>query len=82
MNPHGEVVLDVFENDLSVNAVTSPSWAAIDGMAQYIDDSLGILSGSTPYLTGFYAVFGHYTSNLAGSVSLFDHLEVFRQTAP
>ena len=82
VNPHGEVVLNVYENDAQTNGVTAPVWSAITGMDQYIDDSLGILSGSLPHLTGFYAFFGHYTEDLQGSVSLFDHIEVYRQTSP
>jgi len=82
VNPHGEVVLNVYKNDLSAHAVTAPSWAAITGMGSYTDDSLGVLSGSLPFLDGFYAVFGHYTDNQSGAVSLFDHVEVLRQTAP
>jgi len=82
VNPHGEVVIDMMENDLDTNLVSAPVWAAIDGMDLYIDDALGILTGSLPHLTGFYAFFGHYTSNLAGAVSLFDQIEVHRQTAP
>lgn len=82
VNPHGEVVLDMFESDLSAHQVTAPSWTAITGMDQFVDDSLAILTDSTPLLTGFYAVFGHYTSNLSGSISMFDQLEVHRQTSP
>ena len=82
VNPHGEVVISVFASDLDVHLVTTPSWTAIAGMDDYIDDSLGVLSGSAPYLTGFYPTFGHYTSALAGSVSLFDQLEVHRQLTP
>lgn len=82
VNPHGEVVLNVYENDVQANGLGgSVSWAAITGMSQYIDDPAGILSGSTPHLDGFYPFFGIYTE-AAGSVALFDHFEIFRQTAP
>lgn len=84
VNPHGEVVLKVYQNDISdpADSVATPSWTAVTGMDTYIDDSIGILSGTTPVLDGFYAIFGHYTSNATGSTSLFDHIEVYRQTAP
>lgn len=81
VNPHDEVVIDVYENDLDTNAVTAPSWAAVTGMSQYVDDSVGILTGSTPYLGPFYFFFGQY-SEVAGAESLFDHVQVYKQTSP
>lgn len=81
VNPHGETVLNVYRNDLNSYAVTSPTWAAIAGMDSYVDDSIGILTGSTPYLDGFYAFFGMY-SEASGSMALFDHCELYRQTSP
>lgn len=82
VNPHGEVILNCYQNDLSLYSVASPTWTAIDGMSSYTDDSLGILSGSLPYLDSFYAVFGFYTNNSAGCVALFDYVEVSRQLTP
>lgn len=82
VNPHSEVVLNVYENDLSSNTVTSPSWAAIGGMSQYIDDSVGKNTGVLPYLQGFYAFFGMYVNSNVGDMVLFDHIEVARQTSP
>lgn len=79
-NPHGEVVIEVYENDLSTNAVTSPVWTQVS--STFIDDVLGSFSGSTPYEDGFYAVFGHITSNEVGATSLFDQIIARRQTAP
>lgn len=78
VNPHGEVVLNCYQN---TGNVTTPTWAAIDGMDQYIDDSLGALTGSTPYLDGFYCFFGQYSATV-GATTLWDQLEVLRQTAP
>jgi len=82
VNPHSEVVLNVYENDLATNAVTAPVWVAIGGMSQYIDDSVGKNTGSLPHLDGFYAFFGMYTNNNVGDMSLFDHIEVARQLTP
>jgi hypothetical protein len=82
VNPNGDVVLTVKTNDLSSNPVTAPSFAAVAGMDSYIDDSLGVLTGSMPYTDSFYLMFGHYTSACQGAVSLFDHIEVWRQTSP
>jgi hypothetical protein len=82
VNPHGETVINVYRNDLSSYPIGgSFTWAAITGMDQYIDDSIGVLSGTLPHTTGFYAFFGHYTEG-SGTTSLFDHISVYRQTAP
>lgn len=83
VNPSGDVIIDVYRNTLtSPYGVTNPSWQAIAGMSQFVDDSIGILSDETPYLNSFYAMFGHYTAASQGAVSLFDHIEVIRQTSP
>ena len=79
VNPHGEVVLNCYENILG--NVTAPTWTAIDGMTQFIDDSMGILTLTPPHVTGFYAFFGQY-SNTVGACTLWDQVEVYRQTAP
>ena len=85
VNPHGEVVINLFENDVQSNGLTAgggtESWVSIDGMDQFIDDPAGVFSGSTPHLGSFYAFYGMYTEE-AGSTVLFDHIEVARQTAP
>jgi hypothetical protein len=82
VNPNGDVVLSVKQNDLDSNPVTTTPAAAVTGMDDYIDDAVGILTGSTPHQNSFYIMFGHYTAASQGSVSLFDHIEVYRQTSP
>lgn len=82
VNPHGDVVLSVFENDLNSNPVTSPVWVAVPGMDTFIDDSLGIITGSLPIVSGFYGFFGHYNAGLTGKVSLFDQITFSRQLNP
>jgi len=82
VNPQGEVVLNVYENDLGAHTVAAPSWAAIAGMSTFIDDSAGILSGALPYLDGFYVVWGMYVSNEVGRVAMFDYMEASRQLTP
>lgn len=84
VNPHGEVVIDVYQNDLAAHLVTAPAWAAIAGLTQFIDDPLGYHSGgtSTPHLDGFYPVYGMYTNSGVGEAVLFDHGTVHRQIAP
>lgn len=82
VNPHGETILSVKKNDLSVNPVSSPDWVAIPGMDDYIDDSLGVHSESVPLTDGFYLFYGHYAEQTIGAVSLFDHVELSAQTNP
>lgn len=77
VNPSGDVVLRVWQNDLSDNAVTSPVWTAIPGMSAFIDDALGINTGSAPYTSG-RAGFGFQCSDVTRR-GFFDHLEIFRQ---
>jgi hypothetical protein len=81
VNPHGEVVLDVYSNDVANEGVDSPTWEAITGMDQYIDDSFGVLSGSNPIVDPLYFIFGVYSED-AGSIAMFDHIQITRQTAP
>ena len=60
VNDNGDVILNVFENDLTTNAVTAPVWETVPGMDSlspstgraFIDDTLGVNSGSSPFLTG------------------------------
>lgn len=77
VNLNGDVLLQCFENDLTVNAVSSPSWSAISGMTEFIDDALQINSGSAPFTSG-RGGFGFYTKDVTRR-SFFDHLVVNRQ---
>jgi hypothetical protein len=77
VNLNGDVLLQCFENDLTVNAVTAPSWSAISGMTEFIDDALQINSGSAPFTSG-RGGFGFYTKDVT-SRSYFDHVVVSRQ---
>lgn len=52
VNANGDVVLNCYQSDLTANLVTAPSWVAIPGISQYIDDAAGINSGSLPYKAG------------------------------
>jgi hypothetical protein len=82
VNPNGDVVLNVYQNDLDTYAVTSPTWTAIDGLSQFIDDALGANSydkgnSDTPYVGG-RAGFGFNTNGIQRR-ALFDHIELYRQ---
>lgn len=77
-NDVGDVRLQVFENDLAAHALgTAPTWTAIAGMAEFVDDSLGVNSGSAPYTSG-YAGYAFRSSNVTRRAQ-FDHIEVRRQ---
>ncbi len=78
VNPHSETVLLVYGN---AGNVTAPTWVPVVGMDSFIDDSIGVLTGTVPITTGFYAIFGMYTEG-NGTIALFDQIEVYRQTSP
>lgn len=75
----GDTHIQLFENaDLATDPVTAPDWQPIAGMTEYIDDQLGVQSGSTPY-NGGYSGHAFYTSAI-GRTGFFDHMQVARQT--
>jgi len=69
-NPGGDVVLNCYQSDLSAHNVDSPSWVAIPGLGQIIDDALGINTGSAPLIGGRVG-FGMVSSDV-GRVVAFD----------
>ncbi len=73
-NPNGDVVLQAFQN---LGDVTSPNWVAIPGIAEFIDDALGVNSGSAP-LIGGRGGFGFQTANISRR-AFFDQIETHRQ---
>jgi hypothetical protein len=78
VNQNGDVLLQVFRNDLTTNPLgTAPAWAAVPGISQFIDDTLGINSGSEPFTSG-RAGFGFFTKDVTRR-GFVDHVEVFRQ---
>lgn len=85
VNLNGDVILNCYYNNLAANAVTSPVWTAISGMAPFTDDALGINAGNAgltgsdifPYTSG-YMGFGMRVSNI-GRRALFDHILPVRQ---
>lgn len=77
VNLNGDVILKVFQSDLAANAVTAPSWVAVAGMDDFVDDSLGVNSGSAPYTSG-YGGFGFRSANITRR-GFFDHIEILRQ---
>jgi hypothetical protein len=78
VNTNGDVVLKVFQNDLAAHALgTPPDWQPVSGMVEFIDDHLGINSGSQP-LTSGRGGFGCSVKDVTRR-SFFDHVELFRQ---
>lgn len=80
VNDNGDVVLNVYRNDLVAHAVDVPTWVAIPGMTQIIDDAMGINTGSVP-LTAGYAGFGATFADVARR-AYFDQLAIARQLEP
>ena len=89
VNLNGDVILKVFRNDLTANPVTAPLWVAEPGIEDstlvsthgagtaFVDDSLGINSGSAAYTSGRMG-FAFRTGNITRR-GFFDHLECLRQ---
>jgi hypothetical protein len=78
VQPHGDVHIQLFENDLDSYPVTAAVWVAIPGMPEYIDDALGVNSGSLPYASGGYAGCAFYTAAI-NRKGFIDHVRVARQ---
>ena len=78
VNENGDVLLDVLQNDLLEHVLGSaPDWQPVDGMAQFVDDCLGINTGSQPYTSG-RAGYGFQTKDVTRR-GFFDHIEILRQ---
>jgi hypothetical protein len=78
VNQNGDVLLQVFQNDLTANPLGgAPSWQAVPGMSEFIDDALGINSGSQPFTSG-RAGFGFFTKDVTRR-GFTDHVEAYRQ---
>lgn len=81
----GDVLLQIYENNLVMNPVTAPIWALVPGMegpfyptfAGYVDDALGVNTGSQP-LVGGRAGFGLQKADVQRR-AYFDHVQVGRQ---
>ncbi len=81
----GDVLLQVYQSDLSEHPVTSPVWELVPGMegpfspsfAGYVDDALAVNTGSQP-LIGGRAGFGFYKADVQRR-GYFDHVQIGRQ---
>jgi hypothetical protein len=77
VNTNGDVLLQAYRSDLTAHNVDNPAWVLVPGIGQFIDDALGINSGSPP-LQGGYIGFGFQTKDVSRR-SFFDQIEVQRQ---
>ena len=77
VNSNGDVLLQAFQNDLVANSVAAPVWVAIPGLANFVDDQLGINSGSQPFTSGRMG-FGFFTKDVSRR-GFFDHVEASAQ---
>jgi hypothetical protein len=78
VNGNGDVILKVLQNDLATHPLgTPPDWQPVAGMVEFIDDHLGINSGSQP-LTSGRGGFGMAVRDVTRR-AYFDHLELLRQ---
>lgn len=77
VNPNGDVVLKCLQNDLNTYTVSSPNWESINGMDDYIDDSLGANTSSNPLAGGW--VGWVFQSSELSRVALVDHFVCYRQ---
>jgi len=78
VNANGDVVLKVFQNDVTMHSLgTPPDWQPVSGMVEFIDDHLGINSGSQP-LTSGRGGFGFSVKDVTRR-TYFDHIELSRQ---
>lgn len=90
VNLSGDVILKVFQNDLVANAVSAPVWTPVPGIEDptlvashgagtaFVDDSLGINSGSAAFTSGRMG-FGFFSKDISRR-GFFDHIECMRQT--
>lgn len=77
VNPNGDVVLKCFQSDLDTYPVTSPNWQPIGGMDDFIDDALGINSGSNPLAGGWGG--WSFRAEQVNARGYIDHFEFHRQ---
>lgn len=57
VNINGDVLLQCFENDVTANGVSSPVWTPIAGLANFVDDQLGVNSQLAGVASGFQQPF-------------------------
>lgn len=77
VNDNGDVLLQVFRNDLDSNPVTAPVWVPEPGLLNFIDDQTAINTGSQPLTSGRMG-FGMESADINRRIFV-DHVESIRQ---
>ncbi len=78
VNQNGDVLLQVFRNDLNLNTVTVPVWVPEPGLENFVDDQLGVNTGSQPLTSGRMG-FGFESRDVNRRIFV-DHVEAFVST--
>ncbi len=76
-NAGGDTILRVYRNDLTTNSVTAPVWEAVEGMEDFTDDAVGVITGSVPHESG-YVGFAFYAEDASLRAGV-DHIQIDRQ---
>ena len=83
VNANGDVLLQAFRS--ASGNVASPTWAAVAGLANFVDDQLGVNSQLAGGASGFYQPFtsgrmgfGFFTKDISRR-GVFDHFEALAQ---
>lgn len=78
VQPNGDVLLQCYASDLSSHPLSgAPSWQAIDGMAEFVDDALQVNTGSAPLWGGCWG-FAFAVKAALNRRGAFDALEAYR----
>jgi hypothetical protein len=78
VNQNQDVLLQVFQNDVVAHPLgTAPNWVAVPGLEEFIDDALGINSGTQPFTSG-RAGFGFFAKDVTRR-GYFDGIEILKQ---
>jgi hypothetical protein len=76
-NANGDTIVNCYHSDLTQNPAAAPVWTAIPGMPSFVDDALGINSGSPPYTSGRVG-FGMISGDISRR-SYFDYIVIDQQ---
>lgn len=77
VNLNGDVMLNARASDLGLYTVSTPQWFAIPGISDFVDDALGVNTGSAPFTSGRMG-FGFWSKDVSRR-GYFDHIEAMRQ---
>lgn len=79
--PSGAVTLQVEQNILSTSQpCDNPTWESINGMAPFVDDAVGINTGTVPLIGGYAGFATAYQQSIATRAG-FDHIQIMRQAS-